>query len=237
VIKEIRKKGILLVVSLILLLAAGMYMAFAWYTKMTSASEMTFDTAKWEYSANFSSDPIIINIYNSPVSLEDGTTGVAVVSGKAAPGTEGYAPVVLSAGNSDVAVGYTISVDKSLMSDEFKERIYFFQDAAMTTPAGDSWGDASGNGRTVMTGTLQPGETKTVILYWRWVYDSAEVSQIAGGRRTTTATAAEFDAFDTKVGMNPDHYEKDMVAQVLISGTQVQPEADASGSAASGSGS
>lgn len=224
-IREIRKKGILMVVSLLLLLAAGMYMAYAWYTKNTSASEMSFDTARWEYSANFAAGPVELNICRMPVTYEDGTEGVSIVEGKVAPGTEGYAPVILSAGESDVAVGYSLSVDKSLMSKEFRERIYFFQDAEMTKPAGDSWGDANGDGRTVITGVLEPGETKTIILYWRWVYDAAEVSTIAGGRRYTSANAQQFDEFDTMVGQNPDRYEADMIAQVLISGTQVQPSA------------
>lgn len=217
----------MLAASLLLLLAAGVYMAYAWYTKNTSASEMSFNAARWEYSANFSTAPIELNISSMPITHEDGTEGVSIVNGKVAPGTEGYAPVILSAGESDVAVGYSLSVDKSLMSKEFKERIYFFRDAEMTQPVSDSWGDADGNGRTVITGILEPGETKTIILYWRWVYDAAEVSTIPGGRRYTSVNTAQFDEFDTKVGQDPERYKADMVAQVLISGTQVQPSGTA----------
>ena len=224
-IKDIRKKGILLVASLLLLLAAGVYMAYAWYTKNTSASDMSFNAARWEYSANFSTEPIELNICSMPVKYADGSEGISIVEGKAAPGTEGFAPIVLSAGESEIAVGYSLSVDKSLMSDEFKERIYFFQDEEMTQPAGDNWGDTGGNGRTVITGILEPGETKTIIIYWRWVYDAAEIQNTAGGKRYTSMSSQEFDAFDTMVGSNPERYKADMVAQVLISGTQVEPGA------------
>lgn len=199
-------------------------MAFAWYTKMTSASDMIFDAARWEYSANYAVDSFSIGVYTSPVMEEGEQTGfTAVVNGKAAPGTCGYSPVRLSAGDSDTAVGYVLKVDKSTMSTEFQERIFFYQDAAMTEPVGTDWG---GDGRegNVIVGTIPPGEEETVYIYWKWAYDLTEAKTLSGKTALSTAADdAEFDTFDTAVGKDPERYEPDMRAQILITGTQLNP--------------
>jgi len=222
VISDVRKKGILLAASFLLLMAAGVYMAFAWYTKVTSASDMMFDAARWEYSANYAVDSFALGVYTSPVTDATGTFQ-AVVDGKAAPGTSGYSPVVLSAANSDAAVGYVLKVDKSTMSPEFQERIYFYQDEAMTEPAGKDWGGEDRESD-IITGIIPAGSEKTVYIYWKWVYDLAELEDMEDGIRTTEQTAEQFDEFDTQVGKNPEKYEPDMRAQILITGSQVQPE-------------
>lgn len=227
-ITDVRKKGILLIASFLLLLAAGVYMAFAWYTKMTSASDMTFDAARWEYSANYAVDDFSIGVYTSPIIDTDGDEFVAIVNGKAAPGTKGFCPVVLSAEDSDAAVGYVLKVDKSTMSPEFQERIFFYQDPAMTVPVGTDWGSTTEPGN-VMTGTIPAGQSKTVNIYWKWVYDLDELTSLDSSIEPLEASAEEFDAFDTMVGKNPERYEPDMRAQLLITGSQISPE-EATGS-------
>jgi len=224
VITDVRKKGILLIASFLLLLAAGVYMAFAWYTKMTSASDMTFDAARWEYSANYAVDDFTIGVYTSPIMERDGNEFRAIVDGKAAPGTCGFSPVILSAEDSDAAVGYVLKVDKSTMSPEFRERIFFYQDEDMTIPVGTDWGTETEPGN-VMTGTIPAGETKTIYIYWKWVYSYDEARTLGNvDSLTTAANEEEFDAFDTAVGKDPARYEPDMRAQILITGSQLSPE-------------
>jgi len=214
---ELKKKGILLAVSIVLLVSATLYLAFAWYTKMTSVSNIEFTAAKWDFRANYSSDSYEINVYNYP---RTDASGLIVEEGKAAPGTAGFVPVLLSATSSETDVNYSITVDKSTMSKEFQERIYFYSDPLMRdTDILDS--------EHPLTGTIPHGQAVTAKVYWKWIYEKRDVpawaSSILPGE-----TAEQFDAFDLKVGKNPEQYTPYMGAQLYITGAQTQPGAPAS---------
>ena len=215
---DLRKKGILLLAALLLLLSAGVWFAYAWYTKMTSVSGLDFEAARWDYSANYAVGDVSMNVFSSAV--QDETGRQIIEANKAAPGTSGYFPILLSAENSDVDVRYEAKVDKSTMSTEFRERIYFYRDAAMTLPV-------DMEDENVITGTIPRGGTATMMIYWKWIYEQSDITG-AGGTVLIEETPEEFDAFDTKVGQHPDLYEPYMRAKVLITGTQIEPNAQGS---------
>ncbi len=202
----------LLAASLLLLIAAGVYLTFGWYTKMTSVAAMEYDVAQWDFTANYSVDDLILNVY----------TYSNVNNNKAAPGTAGEIPVRLSAEQSQTDVNYIITLDKSTMSPEFQERIFFYSDAAMTHMIVNTGEITSETQVDHLTGTIPHGGTSTVKIYWKWIY---EYEDIPSGISPIEEDSESFDAFDTEVGKRPDLYEADMGATLRISGVQPTPAA------------
>lgn len=210
--ENVKKKGVLLAISILLLIASGIYLAFAWYTKMTSVSGLEFDVARWDFSANYSYNDYQLNVYKySQVNSGNGE--------KAAPGTAGEIPIVLSAKASETDVNYFILVDKSKMSREFQERIFFYEDEAMTTMI---------TPETQLNGTIKCGEEDTVSIYWKWIYEFDDIPK--SGSKTQDGydlieneDEEDFDEFDTAVGKKPDLYESQMNAVLRISGLQSEP--------------
>ncbi len=199
---NIKKKGILLAVSILLLLVVGIYFTLAWYTKMTSVGGMNFNVAKWDFDANYSIGDLYLNVYSY----------THVNGGLAAPGTSGEMPILLSAEDSDTDISFLITIDKTTMSNEFQERIYFYKDKEMQqmiTP--DS----------TITGIIDAGGTTTVKIYWKWIYEFSDIP--TGYGTIENETAALFNEFDTAVGKRPDLYESKMNAAIRISGLQTDP--------------
>ena len=210
---NIKKKGILLVVSILLLIAAGVYLTLGWYTKMTSAGNIQFDVAKWDFAANYSVDDYALNVY----------TYNQARNAKAAPGTAGYIPIKLSATSSDTDVYYSIIIDKSSMQEvipgqSFANRIFFYADKEMTMPLGEM--DEEGNTYDI-NGTIPYGKDVEVVVYWKWIYEYENDPELSNDDNIAAAKA--FDDFDTEVGKRPDLYEKYMNATLKISGYQVLP--------------
>lgn len=203
---ELKRKGILLLLSALTLVSAGAYLTFAWYTKMTSVSGMVFDAAQWEFTANYEVSDFEINV--------NSYSSISQVSGKrmAAPGTAGEIPIVLGAKNSNTDVDYEIWIDKSTMSPEFQERIYFYKDKARTQKFEST---------SPIVGTIPKGQETEVTIYWEWVYEFSDVQ--AKGVTPLEKDELEFNTFDTEVGKRPDLYEDLMSAKLTITGTQASP--------------
>ena len=202
---DLKRKGILLLLSVLMLVSAGAYLTFAWYTKVTSVSGMEFDAAQWEFTANYEVSDFSLNVNSYTTSNK----------GMAAPGTAGAIPIVLGATNSHTDVDYQIWIDKSTMSPEFQERIYFYYKDKDSEETKLFLSD------TPIKGTIKAKETYTEYIYWKWIYEAKDIPG-----RTTEVTAAEdleFNTFDTAVGKNPDLYEPLMSATLSIVGTQSSP--------------
>jgi hypothetical protein len=209
--KPLRKKLIMLILSFLLLIAVVIYATTAWFTKMVSTANMKFTVAKWDFTADQMLDDMTLNIYDY-ASLNDNLV---------APGTNGYIPIELSAKKSDSDVDYYITVDKSNMSDEFKQRInIYYLDA-------DSVRHDFKNDGNDMSGTLARGTSTTITLYWEWIYEptftSTEDQALTDAEKQAKLDA--FNAYDTKVGKNPTLYAKYMNATIKIAGVQVVPAA------------
>ena len=210
---ELKRKGILLLLSVLMLVSAGAYLTFAWYTKVTSVSSMTFEAAQWEFTANYEVSDFEINVNSYTTSNE----------GMAAPGTAGVIPIRLSATNSHTDVYYQIRLDKSTMDPRFQERIFFSKDAACTQSLETK--DA------YMDGVIDVGGSQKYVdvkIYWKWIYEFDELEDIPVDVEPIEKNAAEFDAFDTQVGKNPELYEDMMSATITIVGTQRSPIPDTS---------
>lgn len=199
---NLKKKGILLVVSILLLIAAGVYFTLAWYTKMTSVGDLEFDVARWDYSANYSLSDYTVNVY----------TYSQLNNKKAAPGTAGVVPFLLSAEESDADIKIRLTIDKSTMSPEFQERIFFYSDPDMTEML---------TADTPIIAIVKRGETLGVPVYWKWIYEFDDIPE--GYATVEDETAESFDVFDTQVGKRPDLYEPQMNATATIMGLQAEP--------------
>ena len=211
--KDLKKKSILLGVSVVMVVVAAILFTYAWYTKMTSVNGLDFNVARWDFNASKLSDDVLVDVYRYAAVNED----------KAAPGTSGEIPVELSAEDSDVDVAYKITLDNSIMSEEFQKRLIF------------TYKNASGQVKSLTYTDGPEGiivkETSSIVkLYWHWVYDYDEA--VAKGLVTEEddmtaaekeAAAAAWDEFDTKVGMNPELYSTQMRALIHIQSSQVQP--------------
>lgn len=197
---------------LLLLLAAVISLTVAWYTKMVSSMGMEFHVAEWDFSANFAVDDIIVNVFEYQSLNEN----------MAAPGTRGFIPLRLSTELSDTDVNFTITIDRTTMSDEFRARIFFYyldEENAKVYLGGSP--DAPDEDNT-FTGIIPRedlggnGGVANVKLYWEWLYE-------APASVTDPLEREAWDEFDTNVGRNPELYAKDMVAKISIVGVQVEP--------------
>lgn len=211
---QVKKRLLLLGVSCLLLVVITVFITVAWYTRMVSTAGMEFEVAQWEFSANEMIDDFTVNIYQYSHVLQDSAGNTMV----AAPGTAGYIPITLSLGDSEVDIEYYVTVDKTSMSDEFQERIFFYyldendEEAKLQLF----------NGVDDLTGIITLTEkTEEINIYWEWVY---EVTTAPDGEAYTQTEIDANNEFDTKVGKNPDDYESDMIATVQIYGVQVEPD-------------
>ena len=162
--KDIGKKGTLLIVSILLLVCTLLYISVAWYTKMTSVSGMDFRAAKWDFNANYQVDSFIVNVYEYTNVTKD----------RAAPGTAGEIPILLNAENADTDVEYFLYIDKSSMSAEFQKRLFFYYKVD-----GSEEMIQFKDKTTVMEGIIPLNSNKSlqnkeVKIYWEWVYDYLE---------------------------------------------------------------
>lgn len=201
---ELKRRGILLLLSVLMLVSAGAYLTFAWYTKMTTVSGMEFHVAQWEFTANYEISDFQIEV----MSYE------TLSGGKAAPGTKGEIPIRLGADKSDTDVSYEIWIDQSKMSAEFQQRIYFYKDQEMETPFVAS---------SPITGDIDYGTSKTVTIYWKWIYEYKDVPEVDTTASDFAEKSKAFDEFDTAVGKNPEMYRDQMTAVLSIVGTQKMP--------------
>ncbi len=213
--KVLSTRLILLGVSGVLLVSSFVYMTTAWYTKMVSTSGLQFEAAQWEFSANFAVSDQQLNVYEYSTLNQE----------RAAPGTGGVIPIELAAYQSDTDVDYMISIDRSSMSDEFRQRIFFYYMDGQTKHYLHGSPDDPDAQAEPLKGTIQrtlpaedgkePETNKiTVLVYWEWVYGPKEGSDDA---------IKAWDDFDTKVGKNPEMYAADMNAELSIVGTQSHP--------------
>ncbi len=210
-LKAATTKLILGGVALLLLLSTLIYMTYAWYTKMVSVSGMKFDVAKWDFNANYAQTDFYVNVYKYSTLTEK----------KVAPGTSGYIPLELGAGQSDTDVKYAISIDRSTMSPEFKERIFFYyEEGNKKIYIGGAPGEEpSTDDATPIEGTIKKNSSTELEIYWEWIYEY--VSPEGEESEAAESNALAWDEFDTKVGKNPELYEGDMTAKLSVVGVEV----------------
>ena len=161
--KDLKKRGTLLILSLLVLTVAILVLAFAWYTKMNTISGLDFDVAQWEFNANQQADDFLVNVFKY----------ANVTDQKAAPGTSGYVKVELSALNSDTDVGYYLYVSKDSMDPEFQKRLFFYTDKECTKEF-DYSALRPMSENTVSSGTIPRGKKIDAIFYWKWIYEYPE---------------------------------------------------------------
>jgi len=171
--KGLTTRGILLIGIGGLLLVLLIVGAAAWYTRISVVNQISVDAAKFDFKANYTSDNFIIR-------AEDYTNVYG--ENKAAPGTAGVIPILVSAGDSNVDVNYILSLNTSGMDEAFKKRIRFFyipfdkKDLAFQDGVYDPSYEKEFDSANTIKGTLKgsangTGENHYEYIYWEWVYD------------------------------------------------------------------
>lgn len=192
--KDIKKRGLLMLVAIIVLAGIIIASSLAWYTKMVSIQSISFKLARWDFNANYQVDDLFVNVneytsigYIDPVTGRQSNAQIDYPSDRyAAPGTAGTVSLLLSAENSNTDVHYSIKLDKSTMSTEFQKRIFFYYPARKTGGTINQYGVPETNGGyewelfrydTVQSGpegSIPFGQSVTMNLKWEWVYDYDE---------------------------------------------------------------
>ncbi len=196
--KDIKKRGLLMLVAIIVLAGIIIASSLAWYTKMVSIQSISFKLARWDYNANYQVDDLFVNVNEyTTIGYKNPNTGALIPNSQispatvryAAPGTAGTISIRLSAANSNTDVNYSIKLDKSTMSSEFQKRIYFYYPKATAGGNLDQYGNQVTNGgydwALFQYGTVQNGPEGTIpfstyedmTLKWEWVYDYDEYLQ------------------------------------------------------------
>jgi len=121
----LKRKIIIAATSLSLLVAVAAIGTVGWYTRMNNISGITLDVAKFDFRANFSDTTFIVDVNDY----------LNVHQDKAAPGTSGVIPVLLT-NSSEVDVKYTVYMDLSPMAPEMLERVRFYVYRAQTNSDG-----------------------------------------------------------------------------------------------------
>lgn len=205
----LQRKFMLLLLSTALLAAVVIFATVAWFTKMTSVSGLKFDVAQWDFTANQMIDDMVVNVYQYSTMADR----------VAAPGTAGYIPILLTATESETDIDYYITVNKSSMSQEFQDRIFFYYEDDMKNR------HEFVNKGEDLSGTLPRGTTTVIYIYWEWIYELVLEPAGENGAHTAEqlASMAAHDRFDTLVGQNPSLYIPLMNATIQIAGVQVEP--------------
>lgn len=114
--KVLRKKSVMLMVSLCLVIVVLAALAIAWYTRVANTYAVTFDVADYDLTVNENAEEeYLLNVYDYS----------SVRNQKMVPGTIGWIPLKISAYHSDVDVQFRIALD-SKMDSELQKHLRFF---------------------------------------------------------------------------------------------------------------
>lgn len=223
VLSQIKRKGIAVIASLLLLIAVLIVGSIAWYTRIAGVTGMTLEAAKFDFKANYVESDLFINAADY----------LDVEHNKAAPGAGGVIPIMLNADQSETAVKYTINLDFSETAEEFKERLRFYyydknNNVHIIDPSSSMSPDNA------ITGYVMQNHNTYEYIYWKWRYEldddwfyvdgkwyenstsknynvknsEGNVVQMTGKAyfeslyQNTLATESDaFDAFDTIIGL------------------------------------
>ena len=226
----LRRKGVALAATFILLVILIVVGTVAWYTRLATVQGMTFNVAKFGIGASSVDKDDTLQIY-----VDD---FLNVQKDKAAPGTGGVIPVKVSLMTDDeVGADYTVSLDLSGVAPEFLQRLRFYYYTKDSngdgkpdrhelggtrytyTESGDNYTRSSeakkdkeleeGGYYESITGSLDStNQEKYEFIYWEWIYElDKDVYNLSTGEwETNEATASDSDKeahneFDTAIGL------------------------------------
>lgn len=162
--KDLKKRGLLVAIALILLIGMAIVFTYAWYTRITSVSALDFHLARWDFNANYQTQEILVNVYEYTHVYDNPDDDVDL----AAPGTAGTINVRLGADEADVDIEYMIMLDKSTLSEEFQKRLYFYyRDENDNRIEFDGFNNG-------LPGTIDAHSSAIASFEWEWIYDYDE---------------------------------------------------------------
>ena len=182
------------IISIIILLAVigitGIYIGQSYAKYKTEIPEKagTATVAKWAFSAGSGTTFDIV--------LNDTYDSSTLTSGRIAPGTSGSFAIEVSNTGSEVGASYEVTIGSGTNVPSNLKFYTSYTNSTTNTPVPN-------DGK--FTGTLNPGSSDTITIYWVWPYEteSGDVADTNSG--TTAITSAQ------------------MTIPVSIVGTQVLP--------------
>lgn len=179
-----KKRNLILVFALLfvtVLTGAIVANTYAKYTSTVDATSINGSVARWSFEFDNSNTILSFNLSQT----YDTDT---LVENKMAPGTSGHITMFLSNANTEVGTEYVVSI----LANNVPVNLKFYSDEAHTSELIDDQ----------LSGTLKPGESTDVNIYWEWPYESGD------------------DLSDTYDGISAS----DMTIMATITGTQVAPQ-------------
>ncbi len=184
-----KKKKTMLVAAIVLGiavlgLAAGVYAKYISSVQKTGTAQV----AKWAFTEKNTSGSV-------ECKLDETYDSDTLSSGKIAPGTSGYCPIVVSNEATEVGITYTIKPSTEITNQP--TNLKFYKDAGHTKELTST---------SALSGTLTPGEVTNneAYVYWAWAYQDGTEG---------------YDSADTANGVSA----ATMTMKFDVTGTQLEP--------------
>lgn len=165
--KKGNEKTIFIVAVILFAMAVGLFVGAYARFQTTVTGTGTLTTATWSFQVNGSTSSFDVDlasgtVYNTIAVEVDGET-----VNKIQPGSYGSFDLVLSAVGSEVPVTYNATF--GALAGEVPTNLALYSDNTYTTTLANVSGDV-----------IAAGSTKTVTIYWKWLYTETNETQFSG---------------------------------------------------------
>lgn len=169
--KKTTKKGndktIFLVAVILFAMAVGLFVgAYARFqTEVTGTG--TLITATWSFQVNGSTDTFEVDLASGTVHNTIAVEVAGETVNKIQPGSYGSFDLVLSAEGSEVPVTY--NAEFGALAGDVPANLALYSDGTYTNSLANVSGDV-----------IPAGGTKTVTIYWKWLYTADDETSFSG---------------------------------------------------------
>lgn len=173
--KKSNNKTLFVVAVILFAMAAGLFVgAFARFqTTVTGTGTLT--TATWSFTVNGGTSAFEVDLTSGTVYNTITVDGVKKIQ----PGSYGVFPLVLSAVGSEVPVTY--NAEFGGLTGDVPANLALYSDETYTTSLANVSGD-----------TITAGGTKTVNIYWKWLYTNDDETEFSGQDLTLPITVTGY---------------------------------------------
>lgn len=170
--KKTTKKGnnektIFIVAVILFAMAVGLFVGAYARFQTTVTGTGTLTTATWSFQVNGSTSSFDVDLASGTVYNTIAVTVGNETINKIQPGSYGSFDLVLSAEGSEVPVTYNAKFG-ALVGD-VPENLALYSDDTYTTTLANVSGDV-----------IAAGSTKTVTIYWKWLYTETDETEFSG---------------------------------------------------------
>ena len=165
--KKGNEKTIFIVAVILFAMAVGLFVGAYARFQTTVTGTGTLVTATWSFQVNGSTDTFEVDLASGTTynTIEATVNGQTVK--KIQPGSYGSFDLVLSAEGSEVPVTYNATF--GALEGSVPANLALYSDDSYSNTLEDVSGDV-----------IAAGSTKTVTIYWKWLYTETDETQFSG---------------------------------------------------------